>query len=198
MNTHNTNKKLAGLYAITSHKLLQHKDYIKIITAKIHSFSLLQYRNKMADYATKKKQASKILNICQKYNTPFIINDDVSLCADIGADGVHIGDDDMGIIEAKNIVGDDAIIGVSCYNDIKKAQKMQQQGVSYVAFGRLFPSTTKPFASSVDITTITKAKEILNIPVCVIGGVDFARIKWLQEKKINLFAMCSAVWHDSY
>ncbi|RLA06251.1 MAG: thiamine phosphate synthase [Gammaproteobacteria bacterium] len=192
----NSNKKLSGVYAITSDKLLQHDNYLQIIKQKIDKFQILQYRNKSANFADKKIQAIKIQKICKTHNIPLIINDDIKLCQQINACGVHIGDQDKSLAYAKRKLKENSIIGISCYADIKKAQKMQQEGASYVAFGRLYPSITKPQAPQVSLKTIVSARKNLSIPVCAIGGIKFKNITDLQKNNIDLFAMCDAIWGD--
>ncbi len=93
------------------------------------------------------------------------------LAARAGADGVHIGKEDGAIAQARKRLGNDAIIGVSCYDFVERAIEAQAQGATYVAFGRFFPSSSKPLAAPAKIETLQQAKLLLNIPIVAIGGI---------------------------
>jgi thiamine-phosphate pyrophosphorylase len=93
------------------------------------------------------------------------------LAIKVGADGVHIGREDGAISEARDRLGADAIIGVSCYNFVEQAFDAQEQGATYVAFGRFFPSSSKPLATPAELDTLRKAKFLLDIPIVAIGGI---------------------------
>ncbi|CAG0941680.1 partial thiamine-phosphate pyrophosphorylase, partial [Candidatus Brocadiaceae bacterium] len=135
-----------GLYAITQ---TEHKTDAQIIADVEQVLSggavVLQYRDKRTDKTP--KLAEQLLTICRQYHVPLIINDDVELARQLNADGVHLGKDDSTIIEARLRLGQHAIIGVSCYNNLEAALHAEQQGANYVAFGRFFSSSTKPLAS---------------------------------------------------
>ena len=115
--------------------------------------------------------ASELVKICHRHNVPLIINDDIELAARVDADGVHIGREDGAIAQARKRLGADAIIGVSCYNFVERAIEAQAQGATYVAFGRFFPSTSKPLAAPAKIETLIQAKQLLKIPIVAIGGI---------------------------
>lgn len=131
--------------------------------------SVLQYRDKSANDKT--IIAAQLLSICHSYNIPLIINDDIVLAEKIGADGVHLGQEDGEIAHARQKLGAEAIIGVSCYNSLERALEAQTQGATYVAFGRFFSSTSKPLAAPAQIGTLTAAKKILTVPMVAIGGI---------------------------
>jgi len=101
----------------------------------------------------------------------FIVNDDAALAAAVGADGVHLGRDDGEIAALRAKHGDAFIIGVSCYNEFARAERAVADGASYVAFGAMFSSSTKPDAVAAPIDLITRAKAELSIPVACIGGI---------------------------
>ncbi len=138
-----------------------------------HNINILQYRHKTADAQTQLNESIQLQQLCLKHHTLFIINDGINLAKEISADGIHLGKDDGSIQQAREQLGVNAIIGVSCYNDINLAQHAQSQGANYVAFGALFPSTTKPDAPRCTLNIIIQAKEILNIPIVGVGGISF-------------------------
>jgi len=159
-----------GLYAITQ---TEHKSSRTII-AEVEKVILggavvVQYRNKKPQDAL--FLAKELVKICHQYDVPLIINDDIELAIRVAADGVHLGEDDDTVAEARQRLGKNAIIGVSCYNSVEKAVEAEKQGATYVAFGRFFPSSSKPLASPAQITTLYKAKQVLTIPIVAIGGI---------------------------
>jgi thiamine-phosphate pyrophosphorylase len=109
--------------------------------------------------------------VCRQHGVLFIINDDVTLAKETRADGVHLGREDVPLAEARKLLGTRAIIGVSCYNELARAQAAQKQGADYVAFGRFFPSRTKPQAVQANLDLLREAKRKLHIPVVAIGGI---------------------------
>ena len=161
-----------GLYAITDPELTPDHSLIEQVRQAIHGGAvIIQYRDKHASKNNKRQQASTLQNLCHQKNVLFIINDDIALAKELSADGVHLGSEDASIAEARFQLGENAIIGASCYNDYQRAVSAQNQGASYVAFGRFFPSTTKPSAVQADTSLIHLAKETLHIPVVAIGGI---------------------------
>jgi thiamine-phosphate pyrophosphorylase len=164
-----------GLYAITQTQNNQNKfksvdALFEAVAAVIRGGAVVvQYRDKNPTDAP--LVARELVKICHQHNIPLIINDDIGLAIISKADGVHLGKDDGKIIEAKKRLGDAAIIGVSCYNSIERALVAQSLGASYIAFGRFFPSSSKPLAASASIGTLRKAKEVIHLPIVAIGGI---------------------------
>ncbi len=132
---------------------------------------ILQYRDKSHDQTVRLDRAKELLSLCRHYGAIFIINDDVELARTVAADGVHLGQDDLDIAEARSRLGREAIIGISCYNRLSLATAAQEAGADYVAFGRFFPSNTKPQALQAEINLLTQAKQALHIPIVAIGGI---------------------------
>ena len=153
-----------------------------------------QFRSKKA--VKNEKLASEILNLCEKFGAKFIVNDDVKFAKKIGAKAVHLGKDDENIKEAFEILGKDAYVGVSCYNDISLAINAAKNGASYVAFGSVFASPTKPNAPKCDLEVVKEAKQILNLPVCVIGGINDTNIGLLSYANPDLIAIISAIYKN--
>ena len=159
-----------GLYALTQTEDKTDQQIIaEVEQILLGGAVVLQYRNKQSDKNL--SLAKQLLNLCQHYQVPFIINDDVLLAMELNADGVHLGKEDGSIADARASLGQQAIIGVSCYNNLKAALSAQQQGADYVAFGRFFPSSSKPLASPAQISTLQQAKQVLTIPIVAIGGI---------------------------
>ena len=186
---------MAEIYAISDDILMPENlalEYAReILECGVNFF---QFRSKKA--VKNERLASEILNLCEKFGAKFIVNDDVKFAKKIGANAVHLGKDDEGIKEAFEILGKDAYVGVSCYNDINLAINAAKNGASYVAFGSVFASPTKPNAPKCGLEVVKEAKQILNLPVCVIGGINETNIGSLSHAKPDLIAVISAIYKD--
>ena len=186
---------MAEIYAISDDILMPENlalDYTReILECGVKFF---QFRSKKV--VKNERLASEILNLCEKFGTKFIVNDDVKFAKKIGAKAVHLGKDDEGIKEAFEILGKNAYVGVSCYNDINLAINAAKNGASYVAFGSIFTSPTKPNAPKCDLEVVKEAKQILNLPVCVIGGINETNIGSLSHTKPDLIAVISAIYKN--
>ncbi|WP_103595859.1 thiamine phosphate synthase [Campylobacter concisus] len=186
---------MAEIYAISDDILMPENlalEYVReILECGVKFF---QFRSKKA--VKNEKLASEILNLCEKFGANFIVNDDVKFAKKIGAKAVHLGKDDENIKEAFEILGKNAYVGVSCYNDINLAINAAKNGASYVAFGSVFTSPTKPNAPKCELEVVKEAKQILNLPVCAIGGINEANIGSLSHIKPDLIAVISAIYKD--
>ncbi len=183
-----------GLYAITDCKKSSTDELIKkseqILSVGV---SLFQYRDKSTNHEKKKQLAQKLQSLCQQYNTPFIINDDVLLAKELNADGIHLGQQDKDIAKARQILNS-KIIGISCYNNIKHAINAEQSGADYIAFGSFFPSITKPDAKKATIELLQKAKSCLKIPIVAIGGITPENGKQLINAEVDILAIISGLY----
>ena len=186
--------KSSGIYLISDYKNPAIDDLLdkteKILDVGI---SLFQFRDKNSKYEIKKSTALKLQTLCKKYNTLFIVNDDVVLAKEISADGVHLGRDDMDIDMARKILGD-KIIGVSCYNNLEDAITAEIMGADYIALGSFFNSPTKPEARKIAIDLLPIAKSKLNIPVVAIGGITPENGKQLVDNKADFLAIISGIY----
>jgi len=153
---------------------------------------VVQYRRKPG--SDREREADALLRICRNYNVPLLVNDDVGLACRIGADGVHLGKDDCSLTEARTRLGPAAIIGVSCYDSVEAALAAAQEGANYVAFGRFFPSRTKPQAPLAHVETLTEARRLLSLPIAAIGGITPENGARLLEAGADLLAVIDAVF----
>lgn len=156
--------------------------------------SIVQYRDKSTDHERRLAEASQLLTLCNSVAATFIINDDVELAATIGAHGVHLGGEDMTIQAARQCLGAQAIVGASCYNRIELALSAQQHGADYVAFGRFFPSRTKPHAVQAGVDLLINAKSRLAIPIVAIGGITAQNGGQLVHAGATMLAVVDAVF----
>jgi len=164
--------QLSGLYAITDANLLPGAKLLSGVTDAIAGGArLIQYRDKSDDRPRRLREATQLLQLCRDNGVIFIINDDVALAAEIGADGVHLGRDDTDVRLARQRLGRAAIIGVSCYNDWQRAVTARRNGADYIAFGAFFASATKPQAVSADIALLQRGRQELGMAQVAIGGI---------------------------
>ena len=186
---------MAEIYAISDDILMPENLALRYTREILEcGVKFFQFRSKKA--AKNERLASEILNLCEKFRAKFIVNDDVKFAKKIGANAVHLGKEDEGIKEAFEILGKDAYVGVSCYNDINLAINAAKNGASYVAFGSVFTSPTKPNAPKCGLEVVKEAKQILNLPVCVIGGINETNIGSLSHAKPDLIAVISAIYKN--
>ena len=198
--------KLEGLYLIADKAQLIEKNIDKHIASLIEAgVSMIQFRNKT--HHTNEHQAlqgvhrlaQKIQAQCRIYDIPFIVNDDVSLATAINADGVHLGRDDMDVREARQRLGANKYIGVSCYASALRALQAQKNGADYVAFGAVFNSTTKPQAETLSastnesLCTLKKLSGGIDIPVCAIGGITPNQAKQVIGCGVQIIAVASGI-----
>jgi len=184
-----------GLYAITDSKLLSPERMVEAVALAIQGGAeMIQYRDKGDDPMRRQWEAADLSNLCRPLGVPLIINDDVELAGQIMAKGVHLGRDDADIASARRELGNNAIIGVSCYNDLHRAIEAEKAGADYVAFGSFFPSPTKPDAPRADIELIRQAKQQLSIPVVAIGGITADNGAPLVEAGADMLAVINDVF----
>lgn len=188
------NKKLHGLYAITD-PVLMSDNFLQMAEQAIQSgISVLQYRNKTATNQQQEIEARELASLCKKNNVLFLINDNAELALKVDADGVHLGQSDGSIMQARAVLGDDKIIGVTCHNKIELAQSAEQQGADYVAFGRFFTSKTKPAASFADMAILTEAKKSLSIPLVAIGGITAENAASVLQNGADMLAVIHGIF----
>ncbi|HET7921638.1 MAG TPA: thiamine phosphate synthase [Gammaproteobacteria bacterium] len=163
---------LRGLYAITDSGLLPGDALFTGVEAAIRGGArLVQYRDKSGDAARREHEARRLLEICRAHSVPLLINDDVELAHAVGADGVHLGRDDLALEEARSRLGPHVLIGVSCYDSPSRARAAARAGADYVAFGSFFASASKPDAVPAPLEVLKTARSELSIPLCAIGGI---------------------------
>ena len=161
-----------GLYAITDSQLIPADRLTDQVAAAIRGGArVIQYRDKSSSPEQRQQQAAALALLCHDHGIPLIINDDVELAAAVGASGVHLGKSDNTLRSARMLLGANAIIGVSCYNEFERAVEAASEGADYIAFGRFFPSRSKPDAVSADPELLRQAQQRLSLPVVAIGGV---------------------------
>lgn len=189
-----TRGTIGGLYAVTP-DMADTMALLRMTRQALEGGArLVQYRNKAADPALRIQQAALLADLCRDAVTPFIINDDPRLAAALGADGVHLGRQDVSISEARQQLGEGKIIGVSCYNELEQALEAERQGADYIAFGAFFVSGTKPHAARANFDLLQRARRRLRIPIVAIGGITLANAAELIRHGADALAVVNGLF----
>ena len=183
---------MRGLYLITNDdplQLLLEKLDVALATGHI---AMLQYRRKKIAKADQPLEVEQIKILCEKYQVPFVINDDLSLAEQFGL-GVHLGQSDGEITDAIQRLPQGVIIGRTCLNSLELAEKAIAEGASYVAFGAIYATSTKPEAGNVGIEVIQQARQKFDVPICAIGGLTVENSQGVIEAGASLCAVISDI-----
>ena len=188
---------LQGIYVLSDAHLTPQKTILEQMERVLQSgVSVIQFRDKYASDEEAEFTCKALQALCHRHNALFIIDDRLSLAHKIDADGLHVGEDDVSFEEARALLGEQKIIGVSCYGDIERAKKYEALGADYVAFGSFFPSPTKPHSKVVPLNVLEEAKKELHIPICAIGGINTSNITQVSQYDIAMYSVISAVYQD--
>jgi len=183
------------IYLISPNKINKtfYKELIEVLKSQRVSF--FQLRLKKENFKKKFEIGKKIKKICKKYKVKFLINDDPIFAKKINADGCHLGQKDMNIIEARKIIGE-KIIGVTCHNSIKLAKLAINNNANYIAFGAFYSTKTKKTRFKANIKILNEIKKISNIPVVAIGGIKSSNYKKLLLNNADFLAISSYIWNN--
>jgi thiamine-phosphate pyrophosphorylase len=186
---------LRGLYAVTDPDLIGEGGLARAVEAALGAgVRLLQYRNKTGSAPQRAREAALCASLCARHDARLIINDDLDLAVSSGAAGVHLGEDDAALSQARARLGEDAVIGISCYDSLERAREAERDGADYVAFGAVFPSATKPAARRADLDLIRRARAELRLPICAIGGIDPTRAAEVYAAGADMLAVVSGIF----
>lgn len=184
-----------GLYAIVDTAALAGRDPVAAAAAAVAGGAvMLQYRDKGDDHLRRLREATALVAVGQAHGVPVLVNDAVDLALASGAAGVHVGGDDTPAREARRRLGPDALIGVSCYDDLERARTAAADGADYVAFGRVFPSATKPSGPRPDLAVLTRARAATGLAVCAIGGITVDNAARAIAAGADLVAVIGDLW----
>ncbi len=182
------------LYAITDSGCIGQRDFYEEVEKALQGgVTILQFREKNLSTEQLTEKARKLKDICRKYNVPLIINDNVQAAIDSGADGVHVGADDMDVSAVRTITGSDFIIGATAKTP-EQAKNAQIQGADYLGCGALFTSPTKHNTRPMSIETLKEITSLVQIPVVAIGGLTYDNIDIVRGSGIAGAAVISAVF----
>ena len=186
-----TKHSLQGLYLITN------EDDFVVLRPKLEAalqagIALLQYRRKKTPKSQQEQETRDILALCNQYRVPLIINDDLNLAEKLSC-GLHLGQGDGSLIKARARLGANTIIGRTCHNSLSMAKQAADEGASYLAFGAVYPSTTKPNAQQVSLEILTTAAEQFDLPICAIGGLTAENVAAVNVAGVHLYAVVSDI-----
>lgn len=187
---------LTGLYVITDKKLIKRAGFIETVEKSIKGGArIVQLREKDTPKNEILNLGRELLKLTRRYDVPLIINDSPELAKEIGADGVHLGGDDTSIKNARAILGDEAIIGVSCYNQIERGLNAVQNGADYVAFGTPYYTPTKPEREPTSIEVLKEAVYVISqIPIFAIGGITKENASEILGTGVDGIAVITSVF----
>lgn len=183
-----------GLYAITDSQLLTADRLLPAVEAALRGGAVLvQYREKTAPQPERLRQARDLVALCNNARVPLIINDDPELARRSGAAGVHLGQSDSSLVNARQQLGEHAIIGATCHADLALAASADRDGADYLAFGRFFNSNTKPNAPAADTSVLARARQF-GRPVTAIGGITADNGEVLIRAGADLLAVVGGLF----
>ncbi len=190
----NCSKKEFMLYAVTDrHWLGEETLYDQVKKALDGGATFVQLREKKLDREDFLEEAFEIQKLCKEYGVPFVINDEVSIAKDIGADGVHVGQSDMEAMDVRKVLGPDKILGVSAQT-VEQAITAQKHGADYLGVGAVFATGSKDDADDVSHETLKAICEAVSIPVIAIGGITKENVSELAGSGICGVAVISAIF----
>lgn len=192
-----TLKEQLLLYAVTDRTWLKDTETLaqKVEQAILGGVTMVQLREKDLNKESFLEEAKSIKTVCDRYQVPFLINDHVDIAKEVNASGVHLGQDDVTLPEARKILGEDKIIGISAHN-VKEARKAQEEGADYLGVGAAFVTGTKADAKPIDFHLLQEICNTVSIPVVAIGGITLENMEGLRETNIDGIAVVSALFAD--
>jgi len=186
--------RVRRLYAVTPDEPDTEVLARKVRQALAGGARIVQYRSKSGNRALRREQGAVLLALCHAVDASLIVNDDLDLALAIGADGLHLGREDIPIGDARARLGDGMLLGASCYDRLELALAARDAGADYVAFGSAFPSTTKPGAPRASSALYREAKARLNSPVVAIGGITLENAQTPIAAGVDAVAVISALF----
>jgi len=187
-------RKLAGLYAITPDEPSTEILVSKVAQALRGGASAVQYRNKTAAPDLRREQGRALAALCREAKACFIVNDDLALALELDADGAHLGAEDGDLDRARKQLGQDKLLGASCYDRIELAEAAAQAGADYLAFGSVFGSVTKPAAVRAQLSLFTEARRRFTLPLVAIGGITLQNAPQVFAAGADAVAVISALF----
>lgn len=185
---------MRGLYAVTPDMADTAMLLAKTELALAGGARLLQYRNKAAAPALQQEQAAGLAQLCRRHQCLFIVNDNLELALAVKADGVHLGQEDGGLAEARRRLGPGKLLGASCYARMELAEAAKSAGADYVAFGAAYASPTKPGNKRAPLEIYREAR-VLGLPVVAIGGITLDNARPLVDAGVDALAVITALYN---
>ena len=194
MSLERAQRTVRGLYAVTPDVADTARLVGMVRSALSGGARLVQYRNKTASHALRLEQARAVKAVCASGRAALIVNDHVDIALECDADGVHLGAEDGSARAARDALGPDKLVGISCYRSVELARAAVRDGADHVAFGSFFPSRVKPNAVRASVELLVEAKRELAVPVVAIGGITSENGGALVQAGADALAVISAVF----
>ncbi|MBT3548705.1 MAG: thiamine phosphate synthase [Gammaproteobacteria bacterium] len=186
---------LRGIYPICPDSIQSDLTYLEKVEEVIASgINIIQFRSKYLSGRKKRFLLKSIHRLCMNSNVYLIINDDYHIIKNMDGCGLHLGKNDKSLLEARQNLGDSIVIGKSCYGSVETARLSEVSGASYVSFGAMYDSNTKHNAIVINHKIISEAQKKLNIPICVIGGIDKLNLMDVKKYKPDMISMISGIF----
>ena len=191
------NNTLSGLYPITPNIYKSDIDYLHDIKIVIESgINIIQFRSKNLSFRRKSYLIKSISLLCIENDVKLIINDDPYMAKIFDVSGLHIGSNDMDLRSARRYFGKKFIIGISCYDSIELAKYSMDNDASYVSFGSMYPTSSKKSVKVIKHSILTEVKNIIKIPICVIGGITKSNVNSLLKYKPDMISKISGIFDN--
>jgi len=192
------NRSINGLYIITDKKLITREFFTEKVESAIKGGArIVQLREKQSNTREIYELGKKLLTITKKYNVPLIINDYVDIALELNTEGVHLGENDPDIKFARKKLGDDKIIGVSCYNSLERGAYAVEQGADYIVFGTPFYTPTKPDRKPTPIETLVEARKLFpGTPIFAIGGISESNAEEIINTGVDGIAAITSIFGE--
>lgn len=188
------NKDMLLLYAVTDRAWTGRQTLSEQIEDALKGgVTIVQLREKNLDFESFVNEATEVKKICLKYNVPLIINDNVRVALKSGADGVHVGLDDMSVKDIRELVGRDFIVGATA-KTVTQAKKAEDEGADYIGVGAVFPSPTKTNAIRITVNELKEICDCVSIPAVAIGGINRDNMKEISGGGMKGVALVSAIF----
>ncbi len=183
-----------GIYLLVDPDVLPPERWESVLPAVLkQNLALIQLRAKNRPRQETERLARQLLRWCRDAGRPLLINDDLELAVRMGAQGVHLGQSDGSLANARQLLGAAAIIGRTCHSDLALLDAAAAEGADYASIGALFPSRTKPQARAASLEVLQNAKRRSALPVCAIGGIDASTLSDVTRCGADLVAVCGAI-----
>lgn len=188
------NKEMLILYGITDRSFAKEKSlYEQIEDALKGGVTMLQLREKNLNPEDFLKEAKEVKKLCEKFGVPLIINDNLDVALKSGADGVHVGSEDLPVSEIRKIVPENFIIGATA-KTVEQAKKAEESGADYIGVGAVFPSPTKKNAIRITVEQLNEICTSVSVPAVAIGGIGIHNLDELKNGKMKGVALVSAIF----